>query len=162
MSGSCHKHMTDLGLLAIRTIVAAVLIYHGGQKLFGWFGGPGLQGTTAFMEKLAIPHANVAAVLSGSAEFFGGVLLLLGIAARLAAIPMAINMAVACATAHHGFSAMTGGMEYPLTLAIVLFGLILTGPGGFSLGRFCPCRCGMCRCGEVCETPATPAAPPPT
>ena len=159
MTSNCHKHMTDLGLFLIRTIVAVVFIYHGGGKLFGWFGGSGLQATAGFMGKLGIPYPMAGAVLSGSAEFFGGVLLLTGVAARLAAIPMAFNMAVACLTAHHGFNGMKGGMEYPLTLGVVLAGLVLTGPGGLSLCRFCPCRCGLCRCGLGGETPAAPAGP---
>ena len=136
----------------IRVMLAAVFIYHGGQKLFGWFGGHGLEGTAAFFAQLGIPHPTVAVILSGSTEFFGGLFLLLGLGLRLVAIPMAFNMAVACLTVHRvAFDAANHGMEYPLTLCVVLVAMVILGPGRFTLCHGCLCKC----------TPATaePAAP---
>jgi putative oxidoreductase len=137
MSASFQSRLADFGLLMIRLILAAVFIYHGGQKLFGWFGGHGLQGFAGNLEGLHIPYPMVAAVLSGGTEFLGGVILLLGTGTRLAAVPMAFNMAVACATVHlaKGFAAQNGGMEYPLTLGVVLLALVLLGPGRITVGR---------------------------
>ena len=142
MNANVQSRLTDAGLLLIRLILAAVFIYHGGQKLFGWFDGFGLHATAGFLAGLYIPYPLVAAILSGSTEFFGGVILLVGTGTRLAAVPMAFNMAVACLTVHlhKGFGAQAGGMEYPLTLGVVLVAMILLGPGRITLGRLIPRR----------------------
>lgn len=125
---------TDIGLLLIRVMVGVVFVFHGSQKLFGLFGGFGISGTADWMASIGIPFATVSALLAGSAEFFGGLALLTGVAVRWAAVPMVFTMIVACVTAHAGgFSAQAGGMEYPLTLAFVLAGLGLTGAGRFTL-----------------------------
>ncbi|WZP00006.1 DoxX family protein [Isosphaeraceae bacterium EP7] len=129
-----EKTARDLGLLAIRLIIGVVFLYHGSQKLFGAFGGPGLAGFSGFLTSLGVPAPGVNAVLAGSAEFFGGAAMVLGLLTRLAAIPMVATMAVAILTVHSkGFNAATGGMEYPLTLLVVVLGLGLTGAGGLSL-----------------------------
>ncbi|MCC7343267.1 MAG: DoxX family protein [Bryobacterales bacterium] len=120
----------DLGMLVLRAVLAVVFIYHGGQKLFGLFGGYGLAGTAGWMASIGIPMPYASAVLAGSAEFFGGAALLLGLWPRMAAIPMAFTMLVAIVTAHWGkFSAQAGGMEYPLTLAAALMAIALVGGG---------------------------------
>jgi putative oxidoreductase len=131
-----HNQLSDIGLLLIRTVLAAVFIYHGGQKLFGLFGGYGIQGTAGWMASVGIPFPVVSTVLAGATEFFGGLVLLLGTGTRLAAIPMAFNMLVAIVTVHHGaFDARAGGMEFPLTLGVVLVALALIGPGRLTVGR---------------------------
>ena len=137
---SISRH--DFALLLIRMMLAAIFIYHGGQKLFGWFGGHGLAGTAVFFAHLGIPHPTLAVILSGATEFFGGLALLFGLGLRLAAIPMAFNMAVACLTVHRGaFDATKGGMEYPLTLFVVLLAMVILGPGRFTLCRGYLCKC---------------------
>jgi putative oxidoreductase len=78
-----------------------------------------------------MPH--VSAVLSAATEFFGGLAVLLGVATRLAVIPMVFNMTVAIVMVHSGaFSIQKGGMEYALTLAVVLAAVSLCGPGRLS------------------------------
>jgi putative oxidoreductase len=130
--------------LLIRLMLAAVFIYHGGGKLFGLFGGHGLQATAASMAGLGIPYPKVAAILSGGTEFFGGLILVLGPATRLVAIPMAFNMAVACLMVHRGaFGAANVGIGYPLTLGVVLLALVFLGPGRFTFCRGCWCKCGQ-------------------
>lgn len=125
---------TNTALLAIRIILAVVFMYHGSQKLFGLFGGPGLDGFAGFLTKLGVPLPHVAAVLAALSEFGGGLLLLLGVAVRLATIPMAFTMLVASFGVHaNGFGLANGGMEYPLTLAVVLIALGLMGPGAWTL-----------------------------
>lgn len=125
---------TDAGLLAIRVIVGAVFLFHGSQKLFAWFGGPGLHGTGDFMATIGIPLPHVSGVLVGATEFFGGLTLVLGVALRWVTLPMIFSMLVAVFVVHrHAFSAQQGGMEYPLTLAVVLMGLALTGAGRFKV-----------------------------
>ena len=131
-----QNHAADLGLFLIRAILAAVFFYHGGQKLFGWFGGPGLEGTAQWMGSIGIPFPKLNAVLASTTEFVGAVVLLFGTGTRLAAAPLAFTMAVAIATAHSGgFDVRAGGMEYALTLGVVLVALVLTGPGEFTAGR---------------------------
>lgn len=125
---------TDVGLLLIRAMVGVVFVFHGAQKLFGAFGGPGLDGFAGFMTKLGLPQPYLQAVLAAATEFFGGLLLLLGLGTRLAVVPMVVTMLVASFMVHGGaFSAQANGMEYPLTLAFVLAGLGLTGAGRISL-----------------------------
>lgn len=125
----------DTGLLLLRAVLAAVFVYHGGQKLFGWFGGYGIEGTAQWMAGQGIPFPVLSVLLAGSAELFGGLALLAGgLAARLATVPMAFTMAVAIVTTHLGaFDARAGGMEYPLTLGVALVALGLTGPGELGL-----------------------------
>lgn len=124
----------DVGLLILRIALGVVFIYHGGQKLFGLFGGYGLVGTAQWMGSIGIPLPFVSALAAGSAEFFGGAALLLGLWTRIAAVPMVFTMLVAIISAHWGkFDARTGGMEYPLTLAAALLALALIGGGRYTI-----------------------------
>lgn len=131
------KTTQNIALLSLRTILAVVFIFHGSQKLFGWFGGYGLTATGQYMESIGIPFGTASAFLAASTEFFGGILLLAGVLVPLVSIPMVFTMLVAAFVAHgSGFSAQTGGMEYPLTLAVVLASLGLLGGGDWTLERF--------------------------
>ena len=141
---------TSVGLLLIRLMLAVVFIFHGSQKLFGAFGGPGLEGFAGFLGQIGAPVPMVSAVLAGSAEFFGGILLGVGLLTRLAVIPMVFTMLVASFAVHgSAFSIQQGGMEYALTLAVVLTGLGLTGAGALSLDRLV----SRCRRREKVEEP---------
>jgi putative oxidoreductase len=120
----------DVGLLLIRVMVGVVGMYHGSQKLFGLFGGGGIRGTAGAMEQMGLPLPMLSAILAGAAECFGGLLVAIGLRARLAALPYAFTMFVAAFYVHgHAFGAQHNGMEYPLTLGVVLIGLAMTGPG---------------------------------
>lgn len=131
-----QRSSADFGLLLIRLVLATVFIYHGSQKLFGCFDGPGIQNTMKFMESLQIPYPQISALLAGSAEFFGGIVLVLGTGTRIAALFMAFTMAVAVSKVHFGaFGADKHGMEYPLTLGVVLLALVLIGPGAITISR---------------------------
>jgi putative oxidoreductase len=125
----------DVGLLMIRAIVGLVLVFHGAQKLFGAFGGPGIEGMTGFNAHLGIPFPELSAYLAASAEFFGGLAIAAGLFSRLASIPVAFTMLVAGFVAHTGFNAATGGGEYPLTLAVVVAALGIIGPGRLTVSR---------------------------
>ncbi len=132
---STYSHIS---LLALRAILAAVFIAHGGQKIFGWWGGPGLQGFVEHLQQTGIPI--FLAYLAAFTEFFGGIALLIGLLTRLASLGLLIVMAVAVFTVHfkNGFFAQNRGYEYPLTLLVIAFSLLLTGPGCFSLDAlFC-------------------------
>lgn len=88
------------GLTLLRVIVGIAFIAHGSQKLFGAFGGYGLEGTAQYMESLGLTPGYLMALMSGSAEFFGGVGLLLGLLARPAAVVVIVLLLVAIFTVH--------------------------------------------------------------
>ena len=129
------KTATNIALLALRIMMASIFVFHGGQKLFGWFGGYGLAATGQYMESIGIPFGTVNAFLAGSTEFFGGLLLLAGVLVRYVSVPMVFTMLVAAFVGHSGFDIQQGGMEYPLTLAVVLASLGLQGPGEWTIAR---------------------------
>ena len=104
---------TDLALLLIRLMTGTTLAFHGAQKLFGAFGGYGIEGSAGYMESLGIPFPTASVVLAGSAEFLGGLAFLTGLFTRTLAAPVAFTMLVAAFTAHSGFDVTQGGMEYP-------------------------------------------------
>ncbi len=124
----------DVGLLALRVGVGGALVAHGTQKLFGWFGGHGLDGTGAFFESIGFTPGRANAVLAGLGEAGGGALLTLGLATPAAGAAAAGTMAVA-ASMHtdNGFFAQDGGYEYPAVLGLAAAALALGGPGQLSL-----------------------------
>jgi putative oxidoreductase len=118
----------------VRVAAGLLLVPHGAQKLFGWFGGHGIVGTGEFFaSKLGLP-ASVA-VLAGLIEFTGGLLLAVGLATRAAAALLAGLMAVAIVHVHlpKGFFWTEGGYEYPLLWGIVALAFVIRGGGRFSL-----------------------------
>ena len=124
----------DTALLLIRAITGAVFAFHGAQKLFGAFSGPGLEGFAGYLGSLGIPFPMANAWLAASAEFFGGVALLAGVGVGFAAVPLVVTMLVASfALRAGGFDSQKGGFEFPLTLAIVTAGIGLLGPGRFTV-----------------------------
>ncbi len=126
----------NLALFVIRTMLAVVFIFHGAQKLFGAFDGPGIDGMAGFNESLGIPMPVISAYMAGATEFFGGFVLLIGTGARLAAIPMVFTMLVASFVAHSGFDIQKGGMEYSLTLAVILAAIAIGGPGEWTIAKW--------------------------
>jgi putative oxidoreductase len=127
---------TDLGLLLLRLAVGLVFIGHGGQKLFGWFGGGGLDGTASFFESVGYTPGRTYAIIGGVAEFTGGLLLLLGLLVPLGAALLIGQMANAISVkAGHGFWIADTGFEYELTVLILCTALALAGPGVFSIDR---------------------------
>jgi putative oxidoreductase len=125
----------DTGLLILRLAVGLTLVGHGSQKLFGWFGGYGLEGTGGFLEQLGFRPGRRAALMAGLTEAGGGALLTLGLLTPLAATMSIAVMLVAIVSVHlsKGFFASNGGYEYPLLLAVAALTLAITGPGQISL-----------------------------
>ena len=121
--------------LALRFPLGAIFIAHGAQKLFGAFGGYGLQGTGQFMESIGLTPGVLMAGAAGSAEFFGGLLLLLGLALRPAAFVLAVTMIVAILSVHigNGLFMDNGGYEFGLALLAGTISLLLSGAGRLSL-----------------------------
>lgn len=124
-----------VGRLLLRTTVGSLMIGHGTQKLFGAFGGEGLNETAATFEQVGMKPGMPFAVASGAAETFGGAGLLLGYQTPLAASAVAGSMAVAIERVHfkNGPWAQKGGFEYPLVLGVTALVLADLGPGKFSI-----------------------------
>ncbi|MTE22075.1 DoxX family membrane protein [Streptomyces sp. TRM43335] len=128
------SNRTDLGLLALRAGTGGVLFAHGAQKLFGWFGGHGLEGTRNAMEQMGFRPGRASALASGLAEAGGGALLALGLATPAAGAAVAGTMAGAVSVhAPAGFFVTEGGYEYPAFLGFAAACLGVTGPGSHSL-----------------------------
>ncbi|MEU2896472.1 DoxX family membrane protein [Streptomyces sp. NPDC006967] len=124
----------DLGLLLLRLGTGGVLVAHGAQKLFGWFGGGGIEGTGQFMESIGYAPGRTSATMAGLAEAGGGTLLALGLATPAAGAAAAGAMAGASAVhAPNGFFNQEGGFEYAASLGLTAAGLAVTGPGRLSL-----------------------------
>ncbi|ANP54696.1 putative oxidoreductase [Streptomyces griseochromogenes] len=124
----------DLGLLLLRLGTGGVLAAHGAQKLFGWFGGHGLEGTGQFMESVGYVPGRASATAAGLAETGGGTLLALGLATPAAGAAAAGAMTGAAAVHKpNGFFAQEGGYEYAATLGLAAAGLAVAGPGRLSL-----------------------------
>ena len=130
---------TDNGLSStvLRVPVGLIFAAHGAQKLFGWFGGYGLEGTGQWMASVGFEPGYLMALLAGSAEFFGGIALVLGLLTRPAAILTAFTMAVAM-TVHlpNGLFVSNNGYEYALILLGASFALALAGGGRYAVDGF--------------------------
>lgn len=120
------------GLFLLRIVLGIIFIAHGGQKVFGWFGGYGLEGTAGFMATLGIPKAL--SYLASFTEFFGGLAMIAGLLTRPAALGLAVTMLVAIFNVHlaAGFFA-PNGLEYPLSLSAIALSIFILGPGRYSL-----------------------------
>ena len=117
--------------MILRLVQGSLLAGHGAQKLFGHFEGPGLEGTTGFMEMLGLKPGRPWAVLAGLSEFGGGVLTALGLLNPLGPLGVIGAMSMATKTAHGGrpIWATEGGAELPVTNIAASTALLLSGPG---------------------------------
>lgn len=122
-----------LGALVLRVPVGVILAAHGAQKLFGWFGGHGLEGTAQWMASIGLEPGLLMALLAGSAEFFGGLALVLGLLVRPAAAVAAFTMLVAM-TQHigNGLFISNNGYEFALALLAATVALTVQGAGKLS------------------------------
>lgn len=126
-----------IGITLLRVVTGLTFAAHGSQKLFAWFGGYGLEGTGQWMESIGITPGYLMALLAGSAEFFGGLALVIGLLVRPAALSLVVAMLVAIFTVHiaNGFFMATNGFEYALILGAISLALLIEGGGKFSLDR---------------------------
>jgi putative oxidoreductase len=124
------------GLLLLRLAAGLTVAAHGAQKLFGWFGGGGLKGTTESWRGRGGRPAAAMALLAGLAEA-SGVLFALGLATPLAALAIATVMLNAVESVHwrNGFFNGKGGWEFNLQLLAIAVAVASIGPGRFSLDR---------------------------
>ncbi|MVW76023.1 DoxX family protein [Pseudomonas xionganensis] len=125
------------GLTILRIIAGITFAAHGAQKLFGWFGGYGLAGVAQWMESIGLAPGYLMALLAGSAEFFGGLALIVGLLARPAAAVLAVTMLVAIVTVHlaNGFFMSNNGYEFALALLAISLAVMIEGAGKLSLDR---------------------------
>jgi putative oxidoreductase len=142
MNPSILKNLIDsdrsLAPLALRIPVGIIFMAHGAQKLFGSFGGHGLEGTGQWMASIGLEPGWLMALLAGGAEFFGGAALLLGLLVRPASAVLAFTMLVAIFAVHfeHGLFLANGGYEFALSLLAVSGALMISGAGRWSLDRY--------------------------
>lgn len=127
----------NLAGLALRLPAGVIFAAHGAQKLFGAFGGYGLEGTGQFMASIGLAPGYPMALMAGGAEFFGGIALLLGLLVRPAAAVLAVTMLVAIFAVHfaHGLFLSNNGYEYGLALLAISVALVFNGAGAWSLDR---------------------------
>ena len=132
--------MRPYGPAVLRLCVGAVFLAHGLQKLFGMWGGPGIEGTTALLVSWGLNPAQPLAILVGVAELGGGALLIVGGLTRWVALVLIVEIGVAVWKVNYlnGFFLSAGGpgVEYRLVLIGALLCLMLTGPGAFSVDEW--------------------------
>jgi len=129
--------LLSLGLLVLRVVVGLTLAGHGAQKLFGWWGGPGMAGWTQAVTRLRIRPPVPFAWLAALSELGGGLLFALGLLSPLGTLALTGTMLVAVATVHwpNGFWTSKRGYEYNLTVIASAVAVGLTGPGTYSLDQ---------------------------
>ena len=123
----------DLGLLIARVVLGVLMAGHGAQKLFGWFGGYGLAGTSGFFEGLGFKPGRLFATAASAGEVVSGLLIALGLFGPVGPAILLSIMIVAAVSVHwHGLFATSNGIELPLLYATAAVAFALTGPGRFS------------------------------
>ncbi|MDK1475681.1 DoxX family protein [Streptomyces sp. 549] len=128
----------DVGLLVLRIALGLVMAAHGAQKLFGWFGGGGLDGTAAFFGSVGYPAADTMALVAAVTETFGGLALALGLLTPLAGAAVFGTMLNALAVKWGGGFFAPEGVEYELLLAAAAAALAISGPGRLAVDRALP------------------------
>jgi putative oxidoreductase len=118
----------------LRITLGIIFFAHGSQKLFGWFGGRGLQGTAeTFAVKFGLTPGMFWAVLDTFGEFAGGILVFLGLFTRFGALNIAVVMVVAILRVHRRAFFLPSGMEFPVALLGSAIALMIAGGGELSL-----------------------------
>jgi len=136
--GPLYAILSRLSWPIVRVFTGLMLMPHGAQKLFGWFGGNGFEATAqGFEQYFGLAPGLLWAGLTGGTEFFGGLLLVLGLLTRPAAVGAVILMAVAVVKVHlpNGFFWSNGGYEYPLLWGLMALAIAFRGGSEMSLDR---------------------------
>ncbi|WP_030680717.1 DoxX family protein [Streptomyces rimosus] len=131
-------HAYDTGLLLLRLVVGLTMAAHGAQKLFGWFDGPGLDGTGQFFTASGYPSGKAMAAVAGLSETLGGLGLVLGLLTPLAGAAIVGTMVNALGVKWGGGFFAPEGVEYELLLTAGAAALTLTGPGRYAVDRLLP------------------------
>ncbi|WP_114571887.1 DoxX family protein [Exiguobacterium flavidum] len=127
--------MMDLGLFIIRLVIGLTFAAHGTQKLFGWFGGYGIEGTGGWFESIGMKPGKALALLAGITELVGGLLFASGLFLWIAAILIIGSMLIAIFKVHgtNGYWATANGYEYNMALIVIALGVAMIGAGDYSL-----------------------------
>ena len=135
MNGPIDLASLGLGLLIARVVVGLLMAAHGTQKLFGWFGGYGLNATGEFFVQLGFAPGRLFAFAASAGELASGLLVALGFLGPVGPALMLSVMIVAAGSVHweHGLFAASNGIELPLLYAAGAVGIALAGPGIYSL-----------------------------
>lgn len=142
MNSSIIKKLLHTNLststLPLRLVAGIIFSAHGAQKLFAWFGGYGLEGTGQWMDSIGLGPGYLMALLVGSTEFFGGILLILGLLTRPTSAILAITMMVAIVKVHlaNGLFMSNNGYEFALALLAMTLALAISGAGKYSADQF--------------------------
>jgi putative oxidoreductase len=122
-------------ILVTRLLLGGLFVGHGAQKLFGWFGGYGPDGTGGFFESLGMRPGRQHALAAGTAEAGGGALLAAGLATPAAAAAITGVMSTAIRTVHqpNGPWVTDNGWEYPAVVIAAVLAIAELGPGPVSL-----------------------------
>jgi len=128
---------SGLDTFTLRLGAGVIFAAHGAQKLFGWFGGYGLEGTAGWLDSIGLGPGLLMASLAGGAEFFGGLLLIIGLLVRPAALVLAFTMLVAIVSVHlsNGLFMSNNGYEFALALLAISVALVFRGAGSLSLDQ---------------------------
>jgi putative oxidoreductase len=129
--------INEFAPMIVRVAQGSLMAGHGAQKLFGSFGGPGLEGTSGFMEMLGMRPGRPWAYLAGLSEFVGGVLTALGLLNPLGPLGVIGSMSMATRKAHWGkpIWVTEGGAELPVLNIAISTALMIREPDKYSLDR---------------------------
>jgi len=135
--GVIYESLAPYSELLLRAGLGVILVVHGLQKFFGWFGGAGIARTAQLLEKFGYPAPLFLTYLIASVETVGGVLLIVGLFVRPAAFALMIFMlfAVHYTSVTAGFVWFRGGSEYALTILFISLYYLINGAGSLSLDR---------------------------
>lgn len=138
METRADRQAVDVSLLVIRLILGVIFLYHGGQLLFGLFGGGGI--TETVNGAAGKPGMGPVGYLVAVGQFFGGLGLVLGVLTRFSAAALILIMLGAIFMVHlkNGFSAQKGGFEFNLALIGLAFAVLVAGPGRYTALRALP------------------------
>ena len=135
--GQAYESLAPYSELLLRAGLGVILVVHGLQKFFAWFGGAGIERTAQLLDKFGYPAPLFLTYLIAAVEAFGGMLLVLGLFVRPAAFAVVIFMlfAVHYTSVTSGFTWFRGGCEYPLTILFISFYFLVNGAGPLSLDK---------------------------
>jgi putative oxidoreductase len=128
--------LAGIGLVVLRVTLGVIIVPHGMQKLFGLFGGGGIEGTAASFQRIGLLPAHFWAWVAALVEFGGGLFLIAGLLTRVAAFLLTAQMVTAIIKVHLSkFFVSDGGMEFALALAAMSLAVTLLGPGPLAADR---------------------------
>lgn len=133
IKGYINYKNNDVALLLLRIVLGVVFFVHGAQKVFGWFGGSGIDKWVGFMESMNI--SKPIAYLAAYGEMIFGITLILGIYTKVSALAAFVFMLFAIYLVHweKGFFVNKGGYEYALVLAIASLSLYFSDGGKYKI-----------------------------